>query len=81
MDDDLERKIDSYLKGDDKRPLVIDIGSINIMQELSLSRYLLKEKNVLSLAKNECEIPSMSDIYEFMETCVLDHYYVCLVLM
>lgn len=69
MDDDLERKIDSYLKGDDKRPLVIDIGSINIMQELSLSRYLLKEKNVLSLAKNECEIPSMSDIYEFMETC------------
>ena len=69
MEGYIKKKIDSYLTSGDKRPLIVDVPSLGKMEELSHSYFLLHKQDVLSLAKNGCEIPSMGDIYEFMETC------------
>ena len=69
MEGYVKKKIDSYLTSGDKRPLILEFSSLEEMEELSRSYFLLKKQDVLSLAKNGCEIPSMGDIYEFMETC------------
>ncbi len=69
MEGYVKKKIDSYLTSGDKRPLILDFSSLEEMEELSCSYSLLKKQDVLSLAKNGSEIPSMGDIYEFMETC------------
>jgi len=69
MDNYIKKKINSYLAGEDKRPLIVDVSSLKKMEELFNSYVFYYKHDVLSLAKNECEIPSMGDIYEFMETC------------
>ncbi len=68
MDGYIKKKIDSYLSSGDKRPLVVDISSLEGMEELSHLYLLLSKQDVLALSKSRCEIPSMGDIYEFMET-------------
>ena len=69
MDGYIKKKIDSYRTSGDKRPLIVDISSLEEMEELSHFYLLFHRQDVLTLAKNGCEIPSMGDIYEFMETC------------
>lgn len=69
MDGTVKKKIDSYLISGDKRPLIVDVSSLEMKEELSHSYCLLHKQDVLELAKNGCEIPSIGDIYEFMETC------------
>lgn len=69
MDSCIKKKIDSYRTSGDKRPLIVDFSSLEEMEELFHSYLLFHRQDALKLAKEDCEIPSMGDIYEFMETC------------
>ena len=69
MEGYIKKKIDSYLASEDKRPLIIDVSSLEEIEELSRLYLLLNKQDVLSLTKNGCEVPSKGDIYEFMGTC------------
>lgn len=69
MDGYIKKKIDSYRTSGDKRPLIVDFSSLEEMGKLFHSYLLFQRQDALKLAKEGCEIPSMGDIYEFMETC------------
>lgn len=68
MEGYIKKKIDSYINSEDKRPLIIDVYSLEDIDEL-YNLYPLYKQNVLALTKKGCEIPSMSEIYEFMVNC------------
>lgn len=69
MEDKIYRAIDSYKKSNDKKPLIVDVSSTEDMSYFQ-QQYLLENKiDIFTRFNKDSEIPSISDLYEFMETC------------
>ena len=58
-------RINSFMSGNDKRPLVIDVSSPDELSDLHNSFLLKKQINIFDLV-TKTELPIMSDILEFM---------------
>lgn len=69
MKDYLKRKIESYRTSNDKRPLMIDVSSIEEL-ELIYESYLNSSFiDVLEIGKQSNELPTEEDIYQELESC------------
>ena len=71
-----KRKIDSYLGGNDNRPFIVDVSSLDDLQELSREYLTLGKIDVFNLAVEPEEWPSEGKIYEALDKCILNE---CLV--
>ena len=69
MDNTLKKRIESYRKGDDKRPLIIDFSNINELSSFRHSYLSLPTKNIFDISGSEIELPLIANVYEFFETC------------
>lgn len=68
MDNYLKRRIDSYRSSDDNRPLIVDFSYINDLKEISQEYFLLPKRNVLKDIKVNGDVPTISDIYELLNS-------------
>lgn len=76
MKDYIKKRIESYRNSDDKRPLIVDVSTIDDLQALSQQYLMLKRKSVFELVKSDSELPSTADIYQFLDTCNDDFCFV-----
>lgn len=65
----IHNKIESYRLGDDKRPLIVDVSTLDELQEIYQNYATLPRISVFDLTNKNAELPQLSDIYEFMGTC------------
>lgn len=70
MKDHIRKRIESYRNSDDKRPLIVDVSTIDDLQELSQQYLMVKKKSVFELVESSRELPSIDDIYQFLDSCV-----------
>lgn len=69
MKDYIKKRIESYRNSDDKRPLIVDVSSLEDLQILSQQYLMLKKKVVFDLVNKQSELPSIADVYQFMDSC------------
>lgn len=69
MDNTLKKRIESYRKGDDKRPLIIDFSDIEELLSFKHSYLSLPTKNIFDVSGKETELPLVANVYEFFDTC------------
>lgn len=69
MDNTLKKRIETYRKGEDKRPLIIDFSDANELMSFKHSYLSLPTKNVFDISDSEIELPLIANVYEFFETC------------
>ncbi len=72
----LKKKIDSYLTGNDKRPLVVDVSSLKDLDELLQLYITIDRKDVFGLADSSEKLPSLGNIYEFLSGCTFDKCFI-----
>lgn len=69
MKESVKRKIESYRKSNDKRPLVVDVSTPEELNSFNQEYATISKKDVYDLVKVGSEIPQLSDIHEYLGNC------------
>ncbi len=72
MKENVKRKIESYRNGDDKRPLIVDVSTLESLRDLLQNYYSIQKTNILDLTKVEAELLQLADLHEYMGNCKED---------
>lgn len=69
MQEQFKNKIQSYLKSNDNRPLVIDVPNIEEREDFLQQYFSITKKSIFDLTMKNAELPEISSLYEYMEKC------------
>lgn len=69
MNESVKRQIESYRMSDDKRPLVVDVSTLEDLNSIYQEYITIKKQDIYDLVKVGAEILQLSDIHEFLGHC------------